>query len=390
MTDPRTRIEQGITVRHEKHCRTHAGARCNCSPSYQARAWSNAAKREVKRSFKAKADARAWRARAIAGHADKIAGAVKSPVMDVLAEKVLADASAGRLLNKSGDPYKASAIRSYRSSYDQHIKPAIGGRRVSVVARRDVQAIVGHMAAQGLKPSTIRNALLPLRLIYRVAIRDELGVTGSPLIGLELPAVRGKRDRIATVDEVATLIDTAAPKDQAIWATAFYAGLRRGELMALEVEHVDLDAGVIRVLQAMDRATGKVQTPKSRAGIRTVPIIKPLRRYLVAHMIAEGRRSGFIFGRTATQPFAPESVNDRTRVWWKRAKVEPILMHECRHVWASMMIAAGVNAKTLQELGGWASIAIVFDRYGHLMPGARDEAAGLLDDYIAREGTGSM
>lgn len=376
-------------MRHERHCRTHEGARCNCAPSYQARAWSNAAGREVRRSFKTKAEAKAWRARAMAGHADKIAGATSSPVMGVLAEQVFADAKAGRLLNKSGDAYKASAIRSYESSYKQHIKPAIGGRRVSAIARRDVQAIVSDMAARGLKASTIRNALLPLRLIYRVAIRDELGVTSSPLTHLELPAVRGKRDRIATVTEVAQIIGATAPGDQAIWATAFYAGLRRGELMALEVEHVDLEAGVIRVLQGMDRATGKVQTPKSRAGVRVVPIIKPLRKYLVAHIMATGRRSGFMFGRTATQPFAPESVNDRARAWWKRAKVTPILMHECRHVWASMMIAAGVNAKTLQELGGWSSISIVFDRYGHLMPGARDEAAGLLDDYIERESAGN-
>jgi integrase len=48
------------------------------------------------------------------------------------------------------------------------------------------------------------------------------------------------------------------------------------------------------------------------------------------------------------------------------------------------MIAAGVNAKSLSTYMGHANIAITFDLYGHLMPGSHDEAAGLLDAYLAR------
>jgi hypothetical protein len=48
------------------------------------------------------------------------------------------------------------------------------------------------------------------------------------------------------------------------------------------------------------------------------------------------------------------------------------------------MIAAGVNAKALSEYMGHAAIAITFDLYGHLMPGSHDEAAGLLDAFLAR------
>jgi integrase len=48
------------------------------------------------------------------------------------------------------------------------------------------------------------------------------------------------------------------------------------------------------------------------------------------------------------------------------------------------MIAAGVNAKALSTYMGHASISITLDRYGHLMPGNEEEAAGLLDAYLAR------
>jgi integrase len=51
------------------------------------------------------------------------------------------------------------------------------------------------------------------------------------------------------------------------------------------------------------------------------------------------------------------------------------------------MIAAGVNAKALSTYMGHANIAITYDRYGHLMPGNEDEAAGLLDTYLAKAST---
>jgi len=57
-------------------------------------------------------------------------------------------------------------------------------------------------------------------------------------------------------------------------------------------------------------------------------------------------------------------------------------MHECRHTYASLMIAAGVNAKALSTYMGHASITVTFDRYGHLMRGNEAEAAFLLDEYL--------
>jgi integrase len=67
---------------------------------------------------------------------------------------------------------------------------------------------------------------------------------------------------------------------------------------------------------------------------------------------------------------------------WRRAGVRPICLHDCRHTFASLMIAAGVNAKALSTFMGHANISITLDRYGHLMPGAEDEAAALMDAYL--------
>jgi hypothetical protein len=65
--------------------------------------------------------------------------------------------------------------------------------------------------------------------------------------------------------------------------------------------------------------------------------------------------------------------------------LEWITPHECRHTFASLMIAAGVNAKALSTFMGHAKIGITLDRYGQLMPGSEAEAAGLLDTYLDTE-----
>ena len=88
------------------------------------------------------------------------------------------------------------------------------------------------------------------------------------------------------------------------------------------------------------------------------------------------------FGRTTADPVYAEQVQKRADKAWKDAGLERITFHECRHTYASLMIAAGVNAKALSTYMGHANISITLDRYGHLMPGSEDEAAGLLDAYL--------
>jgi integrase len=167
-----------------------------------------------------------------------------------------------------------------------------------------------------------------------------------------MPAVRGGRNRIAAPDECAALLEALSAADRPIWATAMYAGLRRGELMALRVEDVDLATGVIRVCRGWDTLEGVILPKNGKE--RRVPIAAVLRDYLDEHLLALDWTDGLVFGASA----------------------------------ASLMIAAGVNGKALSTYMGHANISITLDRYGHLMPGNEGEAAGLLDVlldvYLAR------
>src|SRR5205823_8651591 len=120
-------------------------------------------------------------------------------------------------------------------------------------------------------------------------------------------------------------------------------------------------------------------------GRRKVPIAAILRDYLLSYKSAHARNEGLVFGRSAERPFSLRTVAGRADRMWDKADLDRITPHEARHTFASLMIAAGVNAKALSTYMGHASVTITFDRYGHLMPGNEGEAAALLDAYLERQ-----
>jgi integrase len=157
--------------------------------------------------------------------------------------------------------------------------------------------------------------------------------------------------------------------------------------MALRWEQVDL-GGVIRVERSWDMVDGVID-PKTAQGRRSVPIAKVLRGHLAEHRLRSGRSTGLVFGESETRPFRPDLVRLRANAAWEVAGLRRITLHECRHTFASLMIAAGVNAKALSTYMGHANISITLDRYGHLMPGNEAQAAGLLDSYLEAAPSGA-
>ncbi len=152
-------------------------------------------------------------------------------------------------------------------------------------------------------------------------------------------------------------------------------------MLALEWSSVDIHGGAIHVRRSWDPREGLI-APKSRAGVRSVPLSAALRVHLAEHRLALPWSQGLVFGRQPNVPFLAKTPLDRARRRWEALGLTPIGFHECRHTFASFMIAAGVNAKALSTYMGHSSVMITFDRYGHLMPGNEAEAAQLLDGYL--------
>ncbi len=233
--------------------------------------------KKIRQKFTSLAEAKTWRADAIGAVRT---GRMRSPSRVTLQEAAdawLEGVRDGSIRTVSGDVYKPSTIRACDHALQLRILPEFGTRRIGELSRNDLQDLADRMRNDGLNASTIRNQFLPLRAIYRRAVnRSEVAV--NPLVGLELEAVRGRRERIATPAEAEQLL-SALPDA----------------------------AGVIRVERSWDPVEGVI-APKSRTGVRTVPIPAVLREYLAAHALKTGRRFGLVFGRDAVRPFDTGAV----------------------------------------------------------------------------------
>jgi integrase len=378
----RRRQYEGIQPRHRRRCQIKKGATCSCTPSYQAQVWSARDQKPIRKTFASLKDARAWRQESQVALRQGTLQAPSPITLAQAAEEWLTAAAAGLVRTRSGDAYKPSAVRAYRQALHHRVLPKLGARRLTSISRLMLQDLADQLASQGLSASSVRNTILPLRAIYRRAHnRGEIAV--NPTLKLVLPAVRGRRDRIAPPTEANKLLDALPLPERPIWATALYAGLRLGELQALHWHNIDLDRNLISIERSWDRHTGFV-APKSRSGVRRVPLTPTLRRELLNHRLRQGKGGqGFVFPNyRGTRPFNPSTIALHSKTAWATARLTPITLHECRHSYAAYMIAAGINTKALCTYMGHASITITLDRYGHLLPGNETEAATLLDNWL--------
>lgn len=183
----------------------------------------------------------------------------------------------------------------------------------------------------------------------------------------------------------------AEAEDRAIWATAFYAGLRRGELRGLYRNDIDLETREIRVARGWDTGEGAIST-KTSSGDRIVPIAAPLvavlSDYLETH---DGREFAFPgYGRWERDygPFSADALLKRSRKAWRAVGLQPILLHEARHTYASLMIEAGLPIAKVSRRMGHSSITVTERVYVHLIPNSHDDERATLDAYLAKTSAG--
>jgi len=341
--------------------------------------------KSISKSFRREAEAKSWRADALAA-AQR--GAIRATGRDTrtlaVARREFVDGmKAGTMRPKNRGRYKPNTSRSYERALVNHIERSPLGRlKVADVRRADVQALADELLASGLAPGTVSNVLNPIQALYRRLIDRDL-IAHNPATRVDLPAQGSTRPkRIASAAKAARLIAPLRDEERPLWAAAFYAGLRRGELQSLRVCDVDLGASLIHVEFGWDQEEGAIE-PKSEASRRTIPLLASLRDHLDEYLIRTGREGAqLVFGRSAKDPFAPPVTDQRGKDAWEAAGLQPITLHEARHTFASLMIAAGANAKAVQEFMGHSKIQTTFDTYGHLLPGSHDEVRQRMDAYL--------
>jgi len=175
-----------------------------------------------------------------------------------------------------------------------------------------------------------------------------------------LPESRG-RERFLELDEETRLLAELPDPYRTLALVGIHAGLRvRSEALTLRWQDVDLTRGTITV-QAAFAKTGET---------RTVGINSVLRPALAALRATAGDRP-HVFARRDGRPL--HSIRGVFMRACQRAKLADVTPHVLRHTFASRLAMAGVDPRTIQELGGWKTLAMVA-RYSHLTKSHKAEA----------------
>lgn len=372
----------GVYVAHSKACPAFArsDARCRCKPSWRGRRRNAAtgAPEWQKPVTKDRGEVLSWLSLTSKGVDLLEEQAARGPTFEEIGAQWLAGAEAGRISRRRGrsQAYSETTLDGYRRSFWNHLVPEFGGQVADEIDEVRWQVWVDELAASGLSRSRIASHVAVASAIYSWALAPSRRfVTRNPLRLVELPPNDERpRLRVAFADEAAQLLAALDPEDRIPYAIAMYAGLRRSEIVRLEwPEVLDGEAIASRVLVAKS---------KSEAGTgRRPPIAAPLRVVLQEAWLRQGRPRA---GRLLERSVMSGKVGRRATAAWDAAGLNRITLHECRHTYASLLMAAGYTVKEVMEYMGHADLQMV-TRYVKLLPQpGEDDAADRLNAYLAR------
>lgn len=279
--------------------------------------------------------------------------------------------------------WTAGTYASHEQHVRNHIKPAIGGVRLPQLFALQIQNMMRTMEKSGVSVAMRRHVLVTLRAALSYAERMNL-VAANVASYVPLPAKPRHRSEGITPDQIAAFI-AAAKSDRlfAMYLLAIDGGLRQGELLALTWKDVDTSRGTVRVSKALEEVGGrlKIKAPKTPSSIRTVKLSGMTTDALVEHrkaMLAEGHctTDSPVFGGKRHGQYLRKS--DVFRLSFtpilKRAGLK-FRFHDLRHASASLLLADGVDVKTVQSRLGHSAAAITMDIYAHALDRGQQTAA---------------
>lgn len=291
-----------------------------------------------------------------------------------------------------GPRLRPASLSSYEGTLRLHIVPVLGKVQLRRLQPALVRALLATKLREGLSPRSVQIVHSTLRSILAEAVRDEL-VERNVAALVRAPQQVREEVQPWTPEEAAAFLTTArSHRLGPMFSVGVAVGLRRGELLGLRWEDVDLEAGTLRVQQTVQRLANYglvVGPPKSGRSRRTIPLPQASLQALRQHRLGQAAErlatgpgwtdSGFVFTSTVGTVVEPRNLSRLFDQLIVRAGVRRIRFHDLRHTCASLLLAQGVPPRVVMEVLGHSQLAITMDLYAHVMPTALREAAEAMD-----------
>ncbi len=287
----------------------------------------------------------------------------------------------------------------YETMLRLYVRPMLGKKKIASIRPLDVQELIDSLSERGLSSNTIRRAHVVFSRALKQAVRWRL-ITFNLAHDIQLPKRFKPEMNTLTLQEAQRFL-IAASKDKygLVFKIALWTGMRPEEYLGLQWKDVDFDEATITVQRAMlfNRKGGQwyFKEPKTAQSRRTIPIPAHLVAQLKRHRAKQGaerleagekyQNNDLVFATSSGSPILIRNLDRRHfKPILKKAKLPDIRLYDLRHSCATLLFAAGENAKVVSERLGHSSTAFTQDTYVHVLPSMQRAATSRLEGILGK------
>jgi integrase len=294
--------------------------------------------------------------------------------------------------------------------YEKHVRLSIGGNPPSLLGRTRIGKVTPRMVQEwidylgtperGLGPRSVKYALTTLDLAMKGAMVEGL-ISSNPTELISPPKQTQVEQAIFNLEQARKFLRVIkGHQDEALMLVSAFAGPRQGETLSLKRTDIN-DRGVVRFSETLDWIEGQASIEEnknvtSRRSFALPPVVLEVVRRHEDEVRARARGTpgwveyGLLFPGSKGQPLRGSTVYRRFQALLAVNDLPILRWHDLRHSAASIMLALGIPLQTVQRLLGFSSLAMMSQRYGHIIPElAAEEVAKLqlaLVDFDRAEG----
>lgn len=293
---------------------------------------------------------------------------------------------------------RPSTWQRYAHSVHHDLVPALGRTRLTALRPEAVQKLYADKLTSGLAPRSVHHIHTILHTALRQAVKWGY-VSHNVTEAVDPPAVPRYEMHFLTPEQVATLFDASrGDRLEALWTVAVFTGCREGELLGMEWEDIDWEAGTVFVRRTLVGTKGSVPAfaePKTARGRRVIPLPEEAVTALRAHRARQNAERlalgpdyadyGLIFPTHLGTPLRARNVVRDFKALLSRAGLPPeVRVHDLRHTAAALLLSEGTDVATAAAILGHAQPSTTLNVYGHAIPSNLRTAVQRLGGAIRR------
>ena len=282
--------------------------------------------------------------------------------------------------------------RRYKDYVKLYLEPIVGSKRLGRLSIEDIQHLHSELAQRGLSGTSQQHVHGVLHAALQDALRWQL-VDRNVASLVSAPRRSTAEMKHLGADDARTLLEAAKGTPLgAFFTLALTAGLREGELQALQWRNVDTNRKRVRVtatLNTIKKGIPIFGEPKTQHSRRTVWLsdlaVEALERHRGDQDAARRRASdawqnyGLVFTNERGLPLWRSQVRRHWVSLLEKAELRPMRIHDLRHSAASLLLSEGVPVKVVSELLGHSDVTTTLRIYAHVIEGAQEQATNTID-----------